>query len=290
MNLFVFGLGYTALKFIDLNRDCFVSVSGTVRDKNQAESLRKLGIGAHIWDGGPARANLAAAIAASDAIVVSVPPSEQGDRVLAGMRQQLRNAPDLGTAVYLSTVGVYGDHQGAWVDEDTPPHPSSERSRWRLRAEQDWCDLAAEKGINLHILRLAGIYGPGRNAIESLRAGTARRIIKPGQVFNRIHVDDIAAAIRTCILRPDGSRAGIWNIADDEPAPPQDVVAFAAQLLGVEPPPEIPLEEAELSVMGRSFYSEAKRVSNARMKDQLCVRLTYPTYREGLAALLDQPI
>jgi nucleoside-diphosphate-sugar epimerase len=178
---------------------------------------------------------------------------------------------------------VYGDHGGAWVDETTPPKPVSRRSRERLAAEEAWLDLGARTGKAVHIFRIAGIYGPGRNALRNLADGTARRIVKPGQVFNRIHADDIAAVLMASIARP---RAGaIYNLADDEPAPASDVVAFAAGLAGVPPPREIPFEAAALGPMAASFYGESKRVANGRIKEDLGVRLRYPSYREGLTAL-----
>jgi nucleoside-diphosphate-sugar epimerase len=179
----------------------------------------------------------------------------------------------------LSTIGVYGDHAGGWVDESTPPKADLDRTRMRVAAEQAWTDTT---GGDAAILRLAGIYGPGRNALVTLRAGTARRIIKPGQVFNRIHVDDIASAIMAAIHHPSG---GTWNVCDDEPAPPQDVIAYAAKLMNVAPPPEEPFETAEMSAMARSFYASSARISNAKMKRELGVTLAYPTYRHALDAL-----
>jgi nucleoside-diphosphate-sugar epimerase len=181
--------------------------------------------------------------------------------------------------IYLSTIGVYGDHAGSWVDESTPPQAGLDRTRMRIAAEQAWTDAT---GGDAAILRLAGIYGPGRNALAALRAGTARRIIKPGQVFNRIHVDDIASAIMAAIQH---GRGGTWNVCDDEPAPPQDVIAYAAQLMGVAPPPEEAFATAEMSAMARSFYASSARVANAKLKRELGVTLACPTYRHGLDAL-----
>jgi nucleoside-diphosphate-sugar epimerase len=192
-------------------------------------------------------------------------------------------APHLRWIGYLSTVGVYGDHKGAWVDETTVPRPSDGRSRYRLEAENGWLALGAARGIPTQVFRLAGIYGPGRNQLVQLAQGTARRIVKPGQVFNRIHVDDIAQVVAASLARP---RAGaIYNVADDEPSPPQDVVTFAAALCGLVPPPEIPYDVADLTPMSRSFYSENKRVRNRLLSAELGVALRYPTYREGLTAL-----
>lgn len=184
---------------------------------------------------------------------------------------------------YLSTVGVYGDAKGGWVDEDSPLAPTSPRSVQRMQAEKAWIELGRLGEKPVAVFRLSGIYGPGRSAIDNLKEGTARRIIKPGQVFNRIHVDDIAATLLAAIAHPDAG--GIFNVTDDEPAPPQDVIAFAARLLGVPPPPEIAYQDAELSPMARSFYSDNKRVNNTRIKSDIGVRLAYPTFREGIAAI-----
>ena len=185
--------------------------------------------------------------------------------------------------VYLSTVGVYGDHGGAWIDEDTPLNATSERGRRRVAAEEAWARFGEARGITVQRHRLAGIYGPGRSAIDDLRDGTARRIIKEGQVFNRIHVEDIAGAALAGFEHPE--EAGAFNVCDDEPCPPQDVVAHGAGLLGVEPPRAVPFAEAQLSEMGRSFYAENKRCSNRRLKERLGYRFRFPTYREGLAAI-----
>jgi nucleoside-diphosphate-sugar epimerase len=211
-------------------------------------------------------------------LVSSVPPGE-GDPVLAAHGELLLSKA-LQWVGYLSTTGVYGDHGGAWVDEKSVLSPNTERGARRLAAEQAWL----QTGLPVHLFRLAGIYGPGRNALESVRDGTARCIIKPGQVFSRIHVEDIATVLEASIARPHPGRA--YNVCDDEPCPPQDVIAYAAHLLGVAPPPDIPFGEARLSPMARSFYADSKRVSNRRIKTELGVKLKYPTYREGLAALL----
>lgn len=215
-------------------------------------------------------------------MLVSVPPGDAGDPVLRHHRNDLA-ALKPRSLVYLSTVGVYGDHGGAWVDETSECRPVSKRSRQRLAAEAGWRLFSKETGIPVAIVRLAGIYGPGRGPFEKIRDGTARRIVKPGQVFNRIHVDDIAATVDAALSQ---AAAGLYNSADDEPAPPQDVLAFAAGLAGVPPPPEVAFEDAELTPMARSFYGESKRVRNDKLKRALGVRLAYPTYREGLRAVL----
>ena len=186
---------------------------------------------------------------------------------------------------YLSTTGVYGDRQGGWVDENSELLPATERGRRRVQAEADWQSLHTAHSLPLHIFRLAGIYGPGSNQLVSLLNGKSRRVVKQGQVFSRIHVDDIAATLEASLEKPNPGR--VYNVCDDEAAPPQEVVAHAAELLKRPPPPEIAFEEADMSPMGRSFYAESKRVSNERIKQELAVELAYPTYREGLSALLE---
>lgn len=218
-------------------------------------------------------------------LLISAPPGEQGDPVLHLFEEQLqRLSKQLKWVGYLSTTGVYGDRGGDWVDEESPLEPTAARGQRRLEAERSWLKLHREFGLPVHVFRLAGIYGPGRNQLLTVRDGSARRIIKPGQIFSRIHVADIAGVLTASIAKPNPGRA--YNVCDDEPCPPQDVVTFAADLLGLPLPPEIPFEEAELSPMARSFYAESKRVSNKRIKSELGYTLLYPNYREGLRALL----
>jgi nucleoside-diphosphate-sugar epimerase len=283
VNLFAFGLGYSALHSVRRCRDRFEHVAGTVTSAEKAAALAEEGISTLLFDGTRASPKIVTALAGADSLLVSAPPDERGDPVLRHFAGAIASAPRLAWIGYLSTVGVYGDHDGGWVDEATPPSPLSERSRARLAAENAWLELGLRSGKPVHIFRLAGIYGPGRNALEQLARGTARRIVNPGQVFNRIHVDDIAAALAASIARPNGG--AIYNLADDEPAPPQDVVGYAARLAGLEPPPEVAFEDARLGPMAASFYAECKRVSNRRIKDELGLRLRHPTYREGLAAI-----
>jgi nucleoside-diphosphate-sugar epimerase len=192
-----------------------------------------------------------------------------------------RNAARYRWVGYLSTTGVYGDHGGAWVDETTPLTPSTQRGRARVQAEAAW---QAIPNLPLHIFRLAGIYGPGRGPFAKVRAGTAQRIIKQGQVFSRIHVDDIAQAVAASMMHP--TQGDIYNLCDDDPAPPQDVIGYAAKILGLPQPPEVDFETADLSPMARSFYSESKRVSNAKVKRDLRITLIHPTYKSGLDAML----
>ena len=282
MNLFVFGLGYSASHYAR-TRGARHEIAGTVTSREKADALGRNGIRALVFAPDKLDSGIAARIAGADAVLVSIPPGETGDPVLARFANELGAASNLRTIVYLSTVGVYGDHAGAWVDETSECRPVNARSHERLAAEKAWLDFAAAHGKVAHVLRLSGIYGPGQNALVNLRNGIARRIVKPGQVFNRIHVEDIANAIDACLAwRGDSA---VWNVTDDLPAPAQDVVAYAAELMGVEPPPEIDFDAANLSPMARSFYAECKRVSNRAMKRRLGVRLSYPTYRDAFSAM-----
>jgi nucleoside-diphosphate-sugar epimerase len=296
MKLVILGLGYSAGCFLEESRRLFggrlTHVTATVRDGARAAALSGAGLDVLGFDGMSATPGLLSRISQADAMLVSIPPSESGDPALRLLSAAIAQAPQLRWIGYLSTVGVYGDHQGAWVDETTPCRPVSARSVARLEAEQGWLARAAPGRI-VQVLRLSGIYGPGQNALENLHAGTARRIVKPGQVFNRIHVADIAGAAAHLMAMTFDAPAGvklpaIVNVTDSEPAPPQDVVAHAAMLMGVAPPPETPFEEARLSPMARSFYGENKRVSNRLLTGELAYAMRYPTYREALAALWEQ--
>ncbi|PIT02879.1 epimerase [Bradyrhizobium nitroreducens] len=275
MRLFILGLGYSVQHFVHRFGGGFSHVAGTVRDPAKRDDLA--GIEVHGFSGErPARATVEQ-VRDADVLLVSIPPGPAGDPAIAAFGDVL--AAGRRKIVYLSTIGVYGDHGGGWVDETTPPQSTLDRARMRVAAEQAWMDIAHGDAA---ILRLAGIYGPGRNALATLRAGTARRIVKPGQIFNRIHVDDIASAIMAAIPHQGG---GTWNVCDDEPTPPQDVIAYAAQLMGVAPPPEEDFATAEMSAMARSFYASSARVSNAKLKHELGIALVHPTYRHGLDAL-----
>lgn len=251
-------------------------IIATTRSPEKAAALRAQGVEAILWPGGDLPLDRATHL------LTSVAPDATGDPVLRAHGAQIAAAaPHLQWVGYLSTVGVYGDHQGGWVDEDTALTPATARGLARVAAEAAW---QAVPGLAPHIFRLAGIYGPGRGPFEKVRDGSARRIIKPGQVFSRIHVDDIAQVLAASIARPDPGR--VYNVCDDDPAPPQDVLSHAAQLLGLPEPPAVPYDGAAMSPMARSFYAESKRVRNDRIKDELGVRLIHPDYRAGLAALL----
>lgn len=268
--LFCFGLGYTAGHLARRLAARGWEVRGTTRHPGEPAAWPMFAFERD-------RPLPEGALAGVTHVLTSIPPDEAGDPVLD------RHAADLGGAAWigwLGTTGVYGDRQGGWVDEETPIEPTLARADRRARAEAAW--LAS--GLPVHIFRLAGIYGPGRNAFVNLTEGTARRIVKPGQVFSRIHVEDIANVLEASIARP---RPGaIYNVCDDEPAPPDEVVTYAAELLGVDSPPAQDYATAELSPMARTFYRDNRRVRNERIKQELGVRLAYPSYREGLAALL----
>ena len=216
-------------------------------------------------------------------MLLSIPPDATGDPALTVYGEDIASSPALSWIGYFSTVGVYGDANGAWVDETTTPKPGTERGLRRLKAETGWLELGRKSGMSVVVFRLPGIYGPGRSAIDQLRAGTARRIFKPGQVTNRVHVDDIASAVEASLRLSAGPH--VFNVTDDLPAPPQDVIAYGAELLGVPCPPATDPTDAGLTPMARSFYAESKKVSNARMKAELGVALAYPTYFEGLKAI-----
>jgi nucleoside-diphosphate-sugar epimerase len=287
--LLCFGLGYSAEHYVAGYGDGFARIIGTVRGAERAALLNARLAGrlkALAFDGKSASPELLHAVGEADAALISIPQDESGDPVLRVFGGAFAHARHLRAIVYLSTIGVYGDRGGDWVDEDTPPIPDSPRSRGRRDAEQGWRELGARRGIPVAILRLAGIYGPGRNALTQIARGDARRIVKPGQVFNRIHVDDIAQAVDTAFAR---KVSGIFNVADDEPSPPGDPLMFAAQLLGVPPPPETPYDKAEpsMSPLAKSFWQECRRVKNDKLKRELGISLRYPTYREGLKALFE---
>ena len=255
------------------------TVIGTTRDPDKAERLRADGIVPLLWD----RMAVEEALGRVSHVLISAGPDAEGDPALRLCGPAVaERAAQLDWVGYLSTTGVYGDHGGGWGDEDTPLTPGTRRGAMRLAAEDAW---RAIPDLPLHIFRLAGIYGPGRGPFAKVRAGTARRIVKPGQVFSRIHAEDIAQVLEASIRQPDPG--AVYNLCDDDPAPPQDVILHAAELLGLEPPPEEAFDSAEMSAMARSFYAESKRVSNRRIKEELGVTLYYPDYRAGLAALLE---
>jgi nucleoside-diphosphate-sugar epimerase len=282
--LFCFGLGYTALALADALAAEGWSIAGTCREAEKRAVLAERAIDAHLFSREHPLADADAALAGADHLLLSIPPDERGDPVLDRHADAILRMKRLRWVGYLSTTGVYGNRDGGTVDETSALAPTGDRGRRRVAAEEAWLALWREHRLPLHRFRLAGIYGPGRSAIDQLRAGAAKRVVRPGQVFSRIHVADIVAVLRASMARPDPG--AVYNLADDDPAAPAEVVSFAADLLGVAPPPEVPFEQAALSPMARSFWDDNKRVSNARIKRELGVRLRYPSYRDGLQAIL----
>lgn len=278
------GFGYCVHHLVAGEPGAFSRVIGTARTPERLAVL-PAGVEPFLFDGENLSAALADALAGTDLIIASAPPDARGDPILRCAGKVLETGR-LSQVVYLTTLGVYGDHGGGWVDETTPPRAGSPRLERRLAAEDEWFAFGQKRGIPVSVLRLAGIYGPGRNALEQLRAGEARRIDKPGQVFNRIHVADIARTISAVVAKRFD---GILNVTDDLPAPPGDPIAYAAGLLGLPVPPAIPFDEAarDMSPMALTFWAANKRVANHRLKAELGVGLAYPTYREGLTALYD---
>jgi nucleoside-diphosphate-sugar epimerase len=283
LRVFFFGVGYCAQRLIA--RERWIEASGTARTAERVAALRGEGVEAYGFDGACAEPGLERALEKAEAIVVSIPPREGVGAALERFATSIAAAPALRRILYYSTIGVYGDRGGAWVDETSATLTRTARGLARLEDEGLWTRAARARGAEADILRLAGIYGPGRNALVNLRQGQARRIVKPGQVFNRAHVDDIAEFSR--LVLNGGLEGQIWNVADEEPAPPQDVVAYAAALLGLKPPPEERFGEARLSAMAEEFYADNKRVSIEKARRLLGFRPAYPTYREGLGALVE---
>ena len=281
-HLFCFGLGYTARA---LGRCLAASgwvVRGTCRTTEKAASLAAMSLAVERFGRDcPVAREL---LERTTHLLVSIPPGADGDLVLAKHADDIKAIKELSWVGYLSTTGVYGDRGAGWVDETSELRPTGDRGARRVAAERGWLRLWRDHGVPVHIFRLAGIYGPGRSTIDALRAGTAKRIDKPGQVFSRIHVEDLASTLIASMARP---RPGaVYNVCDDDPSPPEAVVAYAATLLGLPMPPLVPLETAELSPMARSFYDDNKRVSNRLIKEELGVKLRYPHYRAGLARIL----
>jgi len=282
------GAGYTAKCMMQQmraeNLPQAKTMWGTTRTGRNLENIKEAGAQPILFEGTQHKKDVGEVISQASNMLISISPKEEGDLVLKHYEQDIKANKNLHWVGYLSTVGVYGNHEGAWVTEESATNPSSERSQWREKAENQWLQLHKEINLPVHIFRLPGIYGPGRGPQNKLKAGTARRIDKKGQVFNRAHVDDIAATLIASMQNPNPG--AIYNIADDEPAPPQDVLAYAADLMGIEVPPLIPFEEAPMTQMAKSFYTDNKRISNKRIKQELGVQLKYPTYKEGIKACL----
>ena len=324
-HLFCFGLGYSARALALRLATQGWKISGTRRDVAGREAIRELGYDGYVFTGEAAGEGVAAALKSATHVLTSAAPDTLGDPVLRHHIKDLAAAASIEWIGYLSTIGVYGDFGGAWIDETAELNPASKRGQRRVDAEAEWrrhgeatiCDAMGDMatrdtatrdtatrdtatrdtatrdtatrdlatGQAVQVFRLAGIYGPGRSTITKLRNGTARRIAKPGQVFNRIHVEDVAGAVIASIETPEPG--GIYNVVDDEPMPPQDVIAYVAGLIGMDPPPELAFDTADMTDMARSFYGESKRVSNARLKQRLGYVFRHPTFREGFQALVD---
>ena len=278
-HLLSFGHGYSAQALSKLLLPMGWKITGTTRDPAKLDIMRNAGVMPVLWHS----LDVKSALAKATAILISTSPGEAGDPVFLKFGADIAKiAKSLNWFGYLSTSGVYGDFKGDWIDEDTPVNPTTQRGKIRLLAEQQWNSI---EDLPLHIFRLAGIYGPGRGPFAKVRAGTAQRINKPGQVFSRIHVDDITQTLSASILTPNP--VGIYNLCDDDPAAPQDVIGYAAELLGLPLTPLVPFEKAKLSPMARSFYAENKRIRNERIKKDLGVSLKYPSYKQGLRNLLE---
>ncbi len=287
MGVFFFGMGYSSLATARAIRDIVdadMEIFGTTRSRSKAEGLIRAGIRSHAFDGRAPGLMLANDLIRAQKVIVSIPPGNDGDPVLAHHTKELDKAENLDWLCYFSTIGVYANSDGAWIDETAPCTSENRRSQRRIEVEELWRDYARGRNLALSILRIGGIYGPGRSSLDKLRNGTAHRIIKPAQIFNRVHIEDIG---RIAALAMRANLNGTFNLTDDEPAPPQDMVTYAAGLAGIDPPKEVKFEDAQLSEMARSFYGDNKRVSNAAIKKTLGIELLYPTYREGLKAIFD---
>ena len=283
--ILLLGYGYVAGHLAARLAERGWRIAATARTEAGVREIERAGFQGWLFDGSAPLPGQA--FAGITHVLSSIPPDEEGDAALRRLRARfIAHAQDLAWVGYLSTVGVYGDHGGAWVDEETPPRPVSARGKRRLAAERAWLKLHEEHGLPVHIFRLPGIYGPGRNALlKALKRERAALVVKPGQVFSRIHVDDLVEALLASMKHPRPGR--IYNVVDDAPAPPHEVALYAHELLGLAPPPLKPFEEVRMSDMARSFYGESKRVSNRRLKRELGWRPRYRDYRAGLAALLD---
>lgn len=286
MKLLILGAGFSGKAIARVCGPKFETIHGTTRSEKNFAGIQAAGATAVAFDGAAISPALAAVLKEATHIVQSISPDEDGDGFLNRFGDLRALAPRLQWAGYLSTIGVYGNRDGNWVDENASLEPVSERSRERVIAERQWLDAGTALGIPVAVLRLSGIYGPGRNAFVNLDNGTARRLIKQGQIFNRIRVEDIG---RFAAFLIESGKGGVYNVTDAEPAPAQDVVEYAARLMGVPVPPDIPFETAELSPMARSFYGESKRVSNARSRE-LGFEYLYPDYRISLDQLWNDRI
>jgi nucleoside-diphosphate-sugar epimerase len=284
--LFCFGYGYTCDYLAHaLNGADGWDIGGTTRDPDKRDFLRSKGVKAQLFDYEHPLGDPFSILEGTTHLLISTPPDDRGDPTFAMHAADLVQIPTLKWVGYLSTTGVYGDRAGGIVDEQSEIRPNSKRGSRRVRAEQEWQSLLMNYGLPVHIFRLAGIYGPGRSALDSIRAGVARRINKPGQVFNRIHVEDIVQVLMASMAKPNPGAA--YNLSDDDPVPSWEVITYACEILGVTPPPIIPYNEADMAPIVRSFYNDNKRVANNRIKEELGVTLKYPDFRKGIDACLE---
>ncbi|QPJ62548.1 MAG: SDR family oxidoreductase [Candidatus Nitronauta litoralis] len=282
-HFFCFGLGYTGTALCELLLKEGWSVSGTCRTKIEQSALNSLGFNTCLFDGASSETKLLESLASASHLLSTVPPGESGDPILPFLEKHLKNTGGFSWVGYLSTTGVYGHRDGSWVNEDSETNPQSVRGLKRLAAEQAWTNLSKQYSLPLHIFRLSAIYGPGRNSLLRVLDGKARRIDRPGLFFSRIHLTDLIQVIRASIEASNPGR--IYNVGDDLPTPPEEVIRFACELLNIEPPPLVPLEKCEMSDLAKSFYQDSKRVSNSRIKKELGVHLIYPDFKSGLTAL-----
>ncbi len=285
-NLFCFGYGYSC-DYLghELGLRGGWTISGTTRDPEKRAAMKARGIQGHIFDYQCPLPDPLYILKDVTHLLISTPPGDAGDPTFLAHAQDILKMPNLQWVGYLSTTGVYGDRDGDWVDENSEIRPSSQRGSRRAKAEEQWRSLLDQNGVPVHFFRLSGIYGPGRSALDTIRAGVARRIEKPGHAFSRIHVEDIVQILIASMNAPDAG--AIYNVSDDEAAPSHAVIAYACQLLGRPIPPMIPFEEADMSPMARSFYNDNKRIKNDLMKQKLGVELKYKNYRDGLQGCLD---
>ncbi len=281
--LFCFGLGYTALNLANRLKYLGWEISGTTRNPEKYKSLKNQGIRCMLIPDEPVD-NIHQAVRESSCILISIPPQGKQDWVLEIFKEDIARSSNLQWLGYLSTTGVYGNHDGEWVDEETPPQPNSERSFVRAQVEKQWLELFHESGLPVHLFRLVGIYGPGRGMLARLLKGTMQRIDSPGQLFSHIHVDDIVQVLTTSIGQPNPG--SVYNLCDDTPVSQREAVEYACQLLKMEPPPLVALEDSNLGPLGKSFYLDRKRVSNNKLKSELGVELIFPDYFKGLESLI----
>lgn len=283
--IFCFGFGYTAGFLATRLSAAGWKISGTTTSSTKKDFLKKSGIDACLFDDNHTIIDPFSTFEDVTHILLSIPPDTEGDPVFDAHAEDFAAMKNLEWIGYLSTTAVYGDHDGNWIDETTPPSPSSRRGSLRLKAEHQWQQLHLSEGIPLHIFRLSGIYGPGRSAIDAVRSGTAHRIEKQGHVFNRIHISDIVEALIASMNKPNPG--SLYNLTDDLPSPSHEVIQFACNLLGLDPPPLIPFNQAEMAPIVRSFYKDNKRIRNDKIKSELGIELLYPDYRSGLQACLE---